>query len=761
VAVLQAIDVRSQLVACNCQLTLYDDAQGSASGPAQPKQADLIEDRRYWYQLSVDDTAVAASLVADGKIVRRSPVGDALGIIDTKAQAGYLVLAVRLSRGAVEDVVPISLEVLPAKFDLSTFHAMLDDICGQILGLVLRLNSSSRIPLRVGTRLDVSTIQQRFFFLQYLIGSEQFRHALEQLTKGPHTRVKAELTSRARLTAGRLGRDANRLMAKGGHRVPVPVGHPLEHLGSIPRTGAVMQSAETLDSAENRFVKFALEEFTTHLNLIEAICAQSTVAATLRVAEECSRMKRPLRRVLDHSMFREVGVSSLLPLGSPVLQRRAGYRDVLDAWLKFHLAASLHWEGADDVFGAGKRDTDKLYEYWLFFQLLTVLATELGVPMPPAEKFLAESEDGLLFKLRAGRDFVHHGTVSTAGRVLRVRFSYNRTFAKGASTNSEGSWTLTMRPDFTITFWPACVDERAAEAFHLAVHLHFDSKYRLDSASTLFDDSEDATELKDQERTGSYKRGDLFVAHTYRDAIRRSAGAYILYPGSERVPTLRQRYHEVLPSVGAFPVRPQFSGASTGMERVAELLRRVVAHLGDYNSSRERVSFETWRAYGSGSRISAAWKSPPQKVVFDGARTPPVYGDIVIVPPAPCFTPEWIRETDIYPLRVASETGIPARSGSILTETMAVLLHDVSNGLTLVRFDRAAVRFAPGSAIATPHGEVPPGVYAMLPLDFESSIEAHPVAGTSVDELLALAADPSNASVSLEVLARYVRFATR
>jgi uncharacterized protein DUF2357/PD-(D/E)XK nuclease superfamily protein len=758
-AVLQAIDVRSQIVTCKCQLTLYDDAHGGDPRPTTSGPISLVEDRRYWYELRVDDTTVSASLVADGKVVRRSPTGDALGIIDTKAQAGYLAIAVRLSRGSAEDIVPISLEVLPAKFDLSTFHAMLDEICGQILGLVLRLNSTSRIPLRVGQRLDVSTLQQRFFFLQYLLGSERFRHALEQLTKAPHTRVKAELTSRTRLTAGRLGRDANRLMARGGKRVPVPVGHPLERLGSIPESGVVLRSAETLDSAENRFIKFALEEFGGHLNLIESLCAQSTVPATLRVAEECSRLERPLRRVLEHSMFREVGVSSLLPLGSPVLQGRAGYRDVLEAWLKFHLAASLHWDGADDVFGAGKRDTDKLYEYWLFFQLLTVLSTELGLSMPPAEKFLAESEDGLLFKLRAGRDFVHYGTVSTIGRSLRVRFSYNRTFSKGASAESEGSWTLTMRPDFTITFWPACVDERAAEAFHLAVHLHFDCKYRLENASLIFDDSEDVTVTKDEEKTGNFKRGDLFVAHTYHDAIRRSAGAYIIYPGSDRMPTMRQQYHEVLPSVGAFPVRPQPTGGPTGMDRVAELLRRVVAHLGDYNSSRERVSYETWRAYGPQSGVRPAWP-PPQNTVFDGVRTPPAYGDVFIVPPETCFTFEWIREKGVYPVRVADGAGVPLLSGSVLTTSMAVLLRNAAtNGLVLARFDRTGVQFVPGTTIASIGAAS--GVYAMLPLDFVSSIEAEPITDTSVNELFALAADPAKTAVSLEVLTRYVRFATR
>src|SRR5262249_35588399 len=156
---------------------------------------------RYWYDLTVDDPAVKASVIADGKVVRRSPTRDALGIIDTRSQAGYLSIAVRLSRGALEDIVSLSLEVLPSKFDLNTFRAMLDDICSQMLGLVLRLNLTSRIPLRVEARRDSSTIQQRFFFLQYLLGSEQFRRALEQLARSPSTTITAELTSRARLTS--------------------------------------------------------------------------------------------------------------------------------------------------------------------------------------------------------------------------------------------------------------------------------------------------------------------------------------------------------------------------------------------------------------------------------------------------------------------------------------------------------------------------------------------------------------------------------
>ena len=48
--------------------------------------------------------------------------------------------------------------------------------------------------------------------------------------------------------------------------------------------------------------------------------------------------------------------------------------------------------------------------------------------------------------------------------------------------------------------------------------------------------------------------------HAYRDAIRRSAGAYVIYPGDEeRTPFME--HHEVLPGLGAFPLRPGATGA--------------------------------------------------------------------------------------------------------------------------------------------------------------------------------------------------------
>ena len=43
--------------------------------------------------------------------------------------------------------------------------------------------------------------------------------------------------------------------------------------------------------------------------------------------------------------------------------------------------------------------------------------------------------------------------------------------------------------------------------------------------------------------------------HAYKDAIRRTGGAYILYPGTEN--QVIHGFHEIIPGLGAFAISPK------------------------------------------------------------------------------------------------------------------------------------------------------------------------------------------------------------
>ncbi|WP_428001996.1 DUF2357 domain-containing protein [Acidovorax sp.] len=599
--------LKSSRLSCACVLTLYSaeaDGTGAPDGFEVAKSGNLVEDRRYWYTLEADDCAVTATIVVDGTTTRESPRHPSEGILDTRSQAGIFRLDVKLCRESEQDVLTTTLDIYPAKFDLMAYRAMVDDICQYALGLALRLNSSTCMPLRIADRHEESAIAQRFFFLRYLLNDTDFLLALDQITKNPHSRINRKSSERQLSSSKRLDRHGVLAIASGRDRIPIPNGHALSHLGTLPRASVSWQATETTDTTENRFVRFALHEFAEHMAAVASVCEKSKIIATQRIANEATSIYAHLKHALDHPALRDVGESSLLPLGSPVLHRRPGYRELFSAWLQFHVAASLDWEGGEEVFGAGKRDTDKLYEYWLFFQLLNVLSSDLGISLPAADQLLSDSEKGLSLKLKAGKNFVHEGSTFVSGHPLHIKFSYNRTFHPAANPAEVGSWSLSMRPDFTISFWPEGIEELAAERLHLLVHIHFDAKYR----------------IRELEDVSSYNRDDFFVAHTYRDAIRRSGGAYVLYPGSEDLPSLFSKRAGVLPGVGAIPVRPTLKGHPSGIEHVAALLHKVANQLGSQQPTRESLRMVAWAATDMKSGLAEKHTELPECLLFLPSR---------------------------------------------------------------------------------------------------------------------------------------------
>lgn len=134
------------------------------------------------------------------------------------------------------------------------------------------------------------------------------------------------------------------------------------------------------------------------------------------------------------------------------------------------------------------------------------------------------------------------------------------------------------------------------------VHVHFDAKYRVERVSQLIgndmDDGafEQETPDKDEARTAA-QYSDLLKMHAYRDAIRRTAGAYVLYPGNPQDFKIFEGFHEVLPGLGAFAIRPDKDGKPEGIGELAAFLDRVIEHLANRTTARERVTYHIGESY--------------------------------------------------------------------------------------------------------------------------------------------------------------------
>jgi len=263
-----------------------------------------------------------------------------------------------------------------------------------------------------------------------------------------------------------------------------------------------------------------------------------------------------------------------------------------------------------------------------------------------------------------------------------VRFHYNLTQEQSGSRNEPGSWTRRMRPDFTLSFWPDGYGLDEAESQELAVHIHFDAKYRVENLSELFGTGdEDLSEEKAQEKRGNYKRADLLKMHAYRDAIRRTEGAYILYPGGTNGPTRFQGYHEILPGLGAFALKPGASGEAVGLQHLSHFIDEVILHVCNRATARERSSYHRFHVYrvdeaGGGATIDSP--IPERDAVENERSIPPAEHSVLI---GWCDSEqqlEWIRRTGLYNFRAGLRHG-SIRLQPAIADARHILLHGHGN----------------------------------------------------------------------------------
>ncbi len=67
--------------------------------------------------------------------------------------------------------------------------------------------------------------------------------------------------------------------------------------------------------------------------------------------------------------------------------------------------------------------------------------------------------DGFELSLRQGKAMTFEGRYEPADgtRPLKAQFTYNKTFGKKGNLETQGSWTVEMRPDYTLSIWPAVI----------------------------------------------------------------------------------------------------------------------------------------------------------------------------------------------------------------------------------------------------------------------------------------------------------------
>lgn len=629
--------------------TLFDAVEDAEENNEARFQ--LVEGCYYDYQLNDPNFILGDT---GENIVHQHKRTPNVGTIAPNIFVGTLSIPI-VERATSEERATVELEVQSIKSGYrDDYRDMLELITEKCTDLLLQVNSPVSHHFEIDYTKDSRTLYQKFAFIKSVIGTYEFAEAVHRIVTAPVTKWTERSENKDIRNARRFSNANIKEILKGGNRTKLLEKHFMKRYGfeTLSERITSIRKTDSVDTPENRFVKHALENF---LKFSTDINSKAKEFGHKKMQSESVLLIRELESKLHHSIFKEISKPHTLKLNSPVLQRKEGYREVLRVWLMFDLAAKLIWTGGDDIYSGGKKDIATLYEYWLFFKLLDLFQNIFNIEPKDISDLIKETPNGLNLQIKQGKFTALRGVYDSGSRKLNIQFNYNRSFGGKRNYPDSGSWTTTLRPDYTLSFWPLGISEQDAEAQELIVHVHFDAKYKIANLTDFMEQNsdEELNKEKTENRKGIYKNADLLKMHAYKDAIRRTGGAYVLYPGNTSIK--RKGFHEIIPGLGAFPVRP--SKAASGIGELKAFILEIVEHFINRASQREKIAFRTFDIY----------KNPPESDNEIREPLPEPYNKNRDLIPDDTFvlvgfynSPqqfEWIQKNRCYNFRMDSGTG--------------------------------------------------------------------------------------------------------
>lgn len=658
---------------------LYEEDSLSINAP----KFYLVEGCSYTYECTSDDGSTY-QLEAINEIIthHRSERHKNEGRITTGIYVGTLTINV-FNNVTHEAFGKTDIEIRSTKSDYETdYRQMLGDIAEYYTDLVLQQGAPVTQRLEIDTNTSAETLYQRFAFVKSLIESDAFSEAIHKIISNPirkwtDSNIQRKIDGVKRFTRKNIREivsSNDRINLSESYRRGIP-----SCLTSVPRTIEVEYKKDTIDNQENQFIKFVLRSLSMFCwDLKEMKNASSRLKAEAETTIEL------LNIYLENQFFRQISMPTHLNMNSPVLQRKEGYREMLQSWLLFDLAAKLNWDGGDDVYSAGKKNVATLYEYWLFFKLLELISQFFDIQAKDKLQLVSFDSDKINLNLIQGKTRMVYGQQETLSRKINVAFYYNRTFSKVADDkdpiHKAGSWTMAMRPDYTLSLWPGEIDENEAERQDLITHIHFDAKYRLNKI-TLENTNCEAEDLlieKEEQECGIYKRADLLKMHAYKDAIRRTSGAYILYPGTENKSI--KGFHEVVPGLGAFSIRPgHWEEDSISLK---QFIAEVKAHMLDRTSQREKMSYYYHSLYKE-ENVNVVMENMPEPV-YENRDFLPDETNVIVAYYKSQEHLDWILQNHMYNMRAGDSKGSISLDDKLINARY-LLLHNGNESQNLIK----------------------------------------------------------------------------
>ena len=447
------------------------------------------------------------------------------------------------------------------------YPAMIGDLSQAASGIILESKAPLYQWFDFTDKLRRSYYED-FMFIEYLFKPENLPEAYEYIRRNIYNRLEQKLEDIPSCLARTVNpNDLIRMVScsENLQKIEKPPDNWPEHMKNFfPIRVNQDICDETIDTPENRLLKHFLVAIESLIVDIKKRVSEGYVKERVEAYNEI------LKDYLSDDWLLDVGPLRFVPSNSQVLQKREGYRSIFQFYLNFEFAFRFEWREIGDLLEGYNRRLSEIYEYWCFFKIINVMSKLGNKKLSYEHIFEKRGGRHWSLQIKRGDSSQQHFEIDISGKKVDLFLWYNKKFSRKKRT----SYSLPFRPDYTML----------VKSNKYSFFLHFDAKYRSEgnvldfyekigkepiSIGMVLEEAQETLNKKEEEEIEErdideeifrkYKDGDIYKMHTYKDAILRSEGAYVFYPGDKQV-LFRIKDNEEIPSVGAFPLTPGKNG---------------------------------------------------------------------------------------------------------------------------------------------------------------------------------------------------------
>ena len=464
-------------------------------------------------------------------------------------------------------VLKIPFEIRSKKIEyLQDYPEMLGDIASFSSALLLDYGSPLYRNYQ-GTYKTNKTLYEDFLILDYLFGKCNLSSTLEYVRNNKYSELISTDEEIVNGSTSVIDPSSIMAMIMSDNLVDYPNGIISGHYNPLKVVGKT--SIDTYDLPENRLIKDLLLTIQSMIYSIEnSDISRKSTYINYRLVE----MKSLIDDYLNDQWFSDVGILTYIPYESTILQKKFGYANLFRMYQMLNVGVAFSQNDVPDLFEGHNKKIYLVYEYWCYTRLYNCLY-ELSDNKPTIEPIITERKKGMT--IRNNRPIVFY--IPFKNYRLAVHLYYNKNFDQ--SSNDFKSYSIKLRPDFTLVI-------NNGQSNYI---INFDAKYKLKIKNP------NDVELDDSKIDTGCWEYDIYKMHTYRDALIKSLGSYVLYPGKKDDEDLWERYikplkpedwntrdEKILPSVGAISLTPGSINNNQLMKAIYTILERIPILSGTY-----------------------------------------------------------------------------------------------------------------------------------------------------------------------------------